>query len=1161
MRLRCLDLTRYGKFTDHKMDFGERIAGQPDLHIVYGPNEAGKSTALAGFLDLLFGIETQSRFNFLHPYSSMRVGATLEIAGKAQKLCRIKRKQNSLLDGDDQTVAEHIISAHLGGIDRDSYRAMFSLDDDTLEAGGESILASKGDLGELLFAASAGLANLSQKLAGLREEADGFYKPHARSTELAGYKARMAKLKEEREAIDTAAGEYARRIETRDLTGAQYEDALAERSKIQSRMDQLRRSVSALPRLATLRALRVQIEPLAALPEAPAGWLEAHPTLQKEETELAVQLNNADREIADLTAELTGIIVDDAALQLADTIEGWGDLRARAITAKDIPERQLEVRTEDLAIAGLLGRLGQAGHANPRDLMIDAPSSGALRDLLERRSGIEAAVTTAMHEHAEAQRLRAEAADALGQANPVQDAHDANHLRETHMAAIDPALAALNSGDHISRRRMAQRDLKTYLAEAHDRLMALRPWDGDIDQLANLTVPGSDELRAWKDALADAQKQHSVYESDITRLGADRLRLDAEIGSISTGTGVLTDQQAGDIRAARELAWANHRRTLDQASADTFEASLRRDDIVTNARLRHETEIARLHQASQALAIVKADEDIARQGRASARFALEKIQAAIAAAIAAMTQALPTTTTPAQLEVWLDRRSEALTTRTALQQARRDLEEAETEANAARQRLSGALSAVGVAHDPDADAETLIALSQTALRREAESKALRKTLRERERAVKARERALEKALEAEQAWQSSWSSLCAKTWLRDFAAPDQVSTVREILAVLPNLGAALDRRAGLLDRIDKMQQDQRAFAAAVAAAARQLGMADDGIAPLDLDRRITALVHAAQISRDRRAARAKDLQDARKVQRAIKDKIEIHGTRRAEMTNFLAVDSLAEVGARLRDIERRSELRKQAENAERDIMDALRVSTITEAETLLDHTDRAALDAELADLEARFNDYDRRARELFSEHSKAEDKIAAIGGDSAVAKIEEQRKTILLQIEDSARRYISLRAGIAAAEHALRSYRQQHRSSMMANASEAFRTISRDAYTGLASQPQQDKEVLVAIASDGGSKIASQLSKGTRFQLYLALRVAGYHEFATQRDPVPFIADDIMETFDDFRAEETLRLFAEMGQVGQVIYMTHHRHLCDIAQKTCPNVRLHSLLS
>lgn len=59
MRLRRLDLTRYGKFTDRSIDFGERTDGQPDLHIIYGPNEAGKSTAFAAFLDLLFGIGSQ----------------------------------------------------------------------------------------------------------------------------------------------------------------------------------------------------------------------------------------------------------------------------------------------------------------------------------------------------------------------------------------------------------------------------------------------------------------------------------------------------------------------------------------------------------------------------------------------------------------------------------------------------------------------------------------------------------------------------------------------------------------------------------------------------------------------------------------------------------------------------------------------------------------------------------------------------------------------------------------------------------------------------------------------------------------------------------------------------------------------------------------------
>ncbi|MCL2384917.1 MAG: hypothetical protein FWC84_03715, partial [Alphaproteobacteria bacterium] len=76
---------------------------------------------------------------------------------------------------------------------------------------------------------------------------------------------------------------------------------------------------------------------------------------------------------------------------------------------------------------------------------------------------------------------------------------------------------------------------------------------------------------------------------------------------------------------------------------------------------------------------------------------------------------------------------------------------------------------------------------------------------------------------------------------------------------------------------------------------------------------------------------------------------------------------------------------------------------------------------------------------------------------------------------------------------------------------------------------------------------------------YLALRVAGYHEFARVRPPVPFIADDIMETFDDFRAEEAVRLFADMATIGQVIYFTHHQHIVAIARRICPAARMHEL--
>jgi uncharacterized protein YhaN len=123
MRLAGLVLTRYGKFTDHPIDFGMRDAARPDLHVIYGPNESGKSTVLAAYLDLLFGIENRSPYGFLHPYPSMRIGATIDIDGHIHDLVRIKRSHNSLLDSTEQPIGEGLIAGTLGGIDREAYRS------------------------------------------------------------------------------------------------------------------------------------------------------------------------------------------------------------------------------------------------------------------------------------------------------------------------------------------------------------------------------------------------------------------------------------------------------------------------------------------------------------------------------------------------------------------------------------------------------------------------------------------------------------------------------------------------------------------------------------------------------------------------------------------------------------------------------------------------------------------------------------------------------------------------------------------------------------------------------------------------------------------------------------------------------------------------------
>ncbi|SFK63864.1 ATP-binding protein [Methylocapsa palsarum] len=1155
MRLNRLDLIRYGKFTDKRIDFGAQSPGAPDLHIVYGPNEAGKSTALAAFLDLLFGIETRSRFNFLHPYAAMRIGGALEVAGEPRELLRLKRPHNSLLDASEQPIPEGFILGELGGLDRESYRAMFSLDDETLEAGGEGILASKGDLGQLLFSASAGLADLSRSLGELRTEADGFYKYRARSGELLDLKARLAALKDERDRIDTLASAYGQLVETRDRLAAQYEKAIGERGATQSRLDEIQRLLGALPRLTDLRILREQIDPLAGLPEAPLGWAEELPRLQKEEIELATRAQGVADEIAQLASDLESQPVDEAAANLADRIDMLADLRARHVTAaKDLPERRLQLREEDLTIAGILSRVDQKEEGDPARLVLGASIVGALRKLIETRSGVEAAAKAADNELSEARRRLDEAGSNLEAAGDRQDAGQGNAARMSSLAAT---VAALRADDHAARRRLAAQSRAAHLQTLAARIGELRPWQGDVEGLFAMAVPQPDTIECWKAAAAEAQKRIGVRGGEVERLTTERLRVKAEEEAIDGVVAVVSDAETAKSRAAREQAWASHRRTLDAASADAFEGALRQDDIVTSARLGHAGDLAKLQQTTLALAALEADLSRARQLLAAAETSFRTVHDEIEEFVRAMTPALADATL-SWLEGWLTRRAKALETREFLLAAERDLAEADADAQAARDRLTAALGAAGVVYEADASFETLLATAQAAIDHETEVRSLRDAVKDRQRDLNNRVSDAEKAAAADQAWAALWAKACSECWLGEAGAAPSLETVREILAAIAELGPALEKKASLADRIAKMEKDQADFAVEVTAIARELGVpSSDAI--LDVSRAINDRAQAAKASRAKRDLTQQKFETARDGQRALAEALTIQTTRTTEMTAYFGVNSLAEVGAKLQGVLKKADLAKQAVAAERDILNALRSPTLEEAERALDAADRAALDAEVAELKARFDDQDRRSRDLFSEHSKAADRIEAVGGDDAVARLEGRRRTTLLEIEEKAVRYLTIRAGCAAAEQALRAYRDRHRSSMMARASDAFRTMSRGAYTGLRAQLDKDNEILIALGADGGSKIASELSKGARFQLYLALRVAGYYEFARSRRPPPFIADDIMETFDDFRAEEAFRLFAEMAAVGQVIYLTHHRHLCEIAKQICPTAQVHRL--
>jgi uncharacterized protein YhaN len=363
------------------------------------------------------------------------------------------------------------------------------------------------------------------------------------------------------------------------------------------------------------------------------------------------------------------------------------------------------------------------------------------------------------------------------------------------------------------------------------------------------------------------------------------------------------------------------------------------------------------------------------------------------------------------------------------------------------------------------------------------------------------------------------------------------------------LGVAHREAAALADRVAKMQANRERFAEARAAVLSALQM-DVSTPWSDVLARLRRAQDAARdqdaLARQIAAEQVQDADDRRAI------------AARAAEAAALGVQLDWDAGG---DVSLADHIARCGEaTALRQQIEALRTSLLGRPAPA-EGEDVSAIGQDIANLKADLQVLRNDTETCLAAHLEAKRKVDAVGGDDALARIAAERQNLLLDIRDRAEAHLAARFGLIAFEAGLRRYRDQHRSAMLARASDAFHRLSRGAYSGLAAQPDGTQEVLVALPAQGGAKLAVDLSKGTRFQLYLALRIAGYHELAQSRPTVPFIADDIMETFDDARSGAAFALLEEMSRVGQVIYLTHHRHLCDIARSVCPAVNIVELPS
>ncbi len=1161
MRLRRLDLVRYGRFTDQSLDLP--AAGR-DLHVIFGPNEAGKSTALAAIEDLLFGIPARSPYNFLHDYGSLRIGAVIEHGGESLEVMRRKGRKDTLLgpDGIPQAGGEGVLNPCLAGADRPFFERMYSLDHVRLRVGGQEILDARNDVGQTLFSAGAGIVGLRSRLEGLEKEADhlwGFR--HARHRRFYVARDRLRQAEEEVRAQTVTVGrwqELKRAHDQAERVHAGIDARIRAASVERSRLGRIRRVLRGVRRKQECDAQLAALDGVPVLPEDAAATVAG---VEREEAAAESRAALLEEQLTGARRELEALPVDERLLLRAADI---GQLHERRIEIRgekaDLPKREAELVAAHEALRANAVELGwDETEAEPLMARIPARTRvRAVRALLGERGKLEGEVVSEVRRLQEAREALAALQAKLEQAGEPADA-----------SRLAVAVRTVRErGDLAGRIRAAEKALEDARERVRRRLQALDPGGLDDAALAALRVPPAAAVQQQRERGQDWERRRQAVRQEAEAAGQELdLAVSARERAVR-GDRVVTLEELENARRRRDALWSLiktvHVEGGAVADADVrgleadpgelpraFEPAVARADELADRRFDRAEAAGRLAELDRKIGELEARRRLQREQEARLAEEGGRLEAEWTAAW----QAAPFRPgSPAAMLEWMEARQAVLDAVAERVEAESALALLRVEAREAREQITGELAAAGAGEAVrETDGLSVILERAAEVQRRCEAEADRKQQLEAdaaraEREVEHRERELAAAEGAWSRWQESWAAALDQVGLARDPVPEAVVAQIEVIDQMRE--TAGHARSLRHDRINKIRRDLADFEREVGALVRDLDPellgqpAEDAV--LELEQRLAA-------ARRVQALRQKKAEEVDRLAAAV---AELAGKRRERMAAVahLKAAARAETRTALMAAIDRSDQWRVLDRERKDILGRLEQDGDGKSvEELVEECTGAAMDevgAQEQSVEAALEDLRGQQTAAAEERSRARAEFLAVGGKDAAARAAANRQEALAEMRHTAERYVRVKTAATLLRWAIDRYRHEKQAPLLRRAGSLFAALTGGAFRNLRVEyDDQDRAGLLAVRPDQRTVPVDGMSTGTADQLYLALRVASVEDYLERGNALPFVADDLFINFDDDRAAAGLTLLGDLSQSTQVLFFTHHRHLVDLAQR------------
>ena len=1163
MRIRRLDLLRYGHFTERSLGLP---AGTSDLHIIFGPNEAGKSTALSSIEDFLFGIHGQTPYGFLHDYGSMRIGAVLENGSDVLELLRRKGKKDTLLEPEGSPVpgGEAVLRPYLAGADRTFFERMFSLDHIRLEAGGRVILEAKDDVGQMLFSAGAGIGGLRERLTQLSTEADSLWSP--------GRRARHRKFSIAEDRLDAA--QRVLREQTlsaakwRELKNAHDESeeaygnidkAISDATTTRNRLSRIRRVFRDVRRKQELDRLLEELGDVIALSDDAAGLVAE---AERKDAEAAARIGTLTVQLQRAEEALEKLTYDETIIQRAADVRQACERRIEIRVEKaDLPKREAELHAAESKLKDDAAELGwRDGNSTTLiECIPPRPKVSLVRSLLNQKGELESDVSGETRLLEEAKEEHAWLKEESAKAGEPVDA--------SRMAIVLKSVR--EQGDIAGRVRSATEGLKNANSRVARRLGALNPGLGDEAALTGMSVPARAKVHALREKRDDWQRRLTETQQQAASVQQE---LDGAVAALERAIRdelVVTAEELKDARVRRDAVWQlvklKHIKGQpippDQAErykgqiddlAGAFEPTVIKADELADRRFDHAEAAGRIAEIRRKIG---EQETLLGQVQDNEKKLVEEGDQLKADWIALWTGAPFEPEAPETMLEWLDDRNEVLSAIENRDEAESALEAARGEEQAARQQLIGELAALGVdVGRLAADGSTIIVERAAEELRVRESAADKKSQLEEgvakaDKLVARRQRDLEGAKNALTEWQKNWAAALGDLGLAVDTAAEAVDAQIGIIDQMRETAGRINSLRH--DRIEKIQRDVADFEIVVSQLVQVVALDLADVAADDATSALETRLNEAERIQGLRKKQDEDVE-------GLKEQIEtLEGQRRdlAASISHLRQTAGVDDNDKLKAAIERSDNQRALWEERQKVIEKLQQDgdgkTVEELEAECEGQAIDEVAAQDESLQAQLEDLRMQQGESGDIRSQARQAYQAIGGDDAAAQAGAAREEALTEMGEAAERYVRVKTSAILLQWAIDRYRREKQAPLLKRAGQLFQIITAGSFTSLRVDfDDQDHAHLTGVRPNESVVPVSGMSTGTADQLYLALRVASIEDYLERAEALPFVADDLFINFDDDRAAAGFRLLGQLAEKTQVLFFTHHQHLVEIAEAT-----------